>query len=783
MTALHVDLITIADAVQIVGPMRYAILDQARDVEAEGGNGEPLVRALADDLYNNLYVRPSKPGGPRGNVWLVQREFLTALSSANQSQGTWEPGWKVRELDGEHGIVVTRQEIDLWAAAADVRSRDGKLSTGDWCSVRVPKEYRYLVKGYYLVLGEGDVGRDEPGPRGDRQMRFYWHLTSETAAPLVGAATEILGPASVPFLLKLLRKPAAYARADAAVMYIGLRHFEKLGDAIARIYDRVAGGLRPEVPLLTMPLANGLALAEDPYPSSSFGQHRCRIIAQALWQSFARGENNRDVRLASLAAAWKNEGLDPAHPYLGPGTPLEAIRPLAETLRDRTTGCTSGGKAAGASRRSRPAPLTPLEAADAIGRQLCRTAYWDAQSRLCNWLGRSTLESTATGAIVPTTAALRPGLYAGSAGVALFLAQLYALNSDAIFRRTAVGAIACSIRQLRAKPSSTPTPLSLFVGHLGVVYAAHRVAALTGEAGLRGEVDFLLDGLSQYLEEPHPLDVIGGNAGAIPTLLALSRSTGGFRERELAIALGEQLCKTAIRREDVWTWDPEVASGPGTATAPLTGISHGASGIGAALLELHAQTGRPDFLEAGRGALAYEDSLFDPATGNWPDLRRRDEPESSNQLQTQARAWCHGAPGIALARLRALTLDPPRATAYRAMAQAALATTLEAIDENLPRPHHDASLCHGLAGLLEICLIAGSASGGLDDPACLAKAALISEVLIDRHGLSIDYPSGLISGAVNPTLMLGQSGTGYAFLRFHAPDRVPSILLCAGTGT
>jgi hypothetical protein len=796
MTAVHADLITIADSVQILGPRRYGILGQTRDVADEPGDPEPLVQALANDLYETLYIRPSKPGGPRGGIWLVQREFLSALSAANKGQGTWEPGWTIRGLEGQHGVALSRQELDLCASAADVRTSDGRLTSGGRCSVRVPKEYRYLVKGYYLALGDCEIERDEPGPPGERQMRFYWHLSSETAAPLIAAATEILSASSVPFVLKVLRKPVAYARADAGVMYIGLRHVTRLGDAIARIYRRVAQGLRPEVPLLTLRLADGLALAEDPYPSSSFGQHRCRLIAKALWEASARGDTDRALRLASLAAAWKDEGLDPEHPYLGPGTALEAIGPAVEVIREHATLLASSGKTAAADRRSRSARLTPLEAAVKIGLHLCRTAHWDAQGRLCNWMGRSTMESTATGAIVPTTAALRPGLYAGSAGVSLFLAQLYALEGDDVFRRTAAGAIACSIRQLREKPSSTPTPLSLFVGHLGVAYAAHRVAALTGESGLGGAVDFLLGGLASELDKPHPLDLIGGNAGAIPALLALSRSTGGTRERDLAIALGEQLCGTAMRREGTWSWDPEVASGPGTATAPLTGLSHGASGIGVALLELHAETGRLDFLEVGRGALTYEDSLFEPETGNWPDLRRRDDPPGRRGSPTppmsgpvastpltppsqggNARAWCHGAPGIALARLRAMTLDRPRAEAYRATARAAIATTLDAIDENLPRPNHDASLCHGLSGLLEISLIASSACGGLGDPEYTAKAVSTARVLIDRHAQAVDYPSGLISGAVNPSLMLGLAGTGYALLRLHAPDHVPSILL------
>jgi lantibiotic modifying enzyme len=414
-----------------------------------------------------------------------------------------------------------------------------------------------------------------------------------------------------------------------------------------------------------------------------------------------------------------------------------------------------------------------LDAALLIGQTLCRSAYWNREGRLCNWLGRSSHEVT-RGTFTPTTAALGPDLYRGSAGVALFLAQLHAMTGDADCRRTALGAIARSIRQTHRRPTDLVSPLSFFCGHLGVAWAACRVGALTGEAGLDEQVDALLDRLSAEIEAPHPLDVIGGNAGAMPALLAMSRTTGRSRDRELAIALGEELCRAAVRQDGAWTWDPEVASGPGTASVPLTGMSHGTAGIALALLELYAATQRHDFLEAAAEAFAYEDSLFNPALGNWPDLRGFNSPGQSPRPLSYAQTWCHGAPGIALARLRAFALDPVHAETHLAMARAAIDTTLGAIDKNLALPGHDASLCHGLAGLMEVALIAGRL---LDEPSCHERAVAVARVLTDRHAGPGDWPSGLASGGPNPSLMLGLAGIGYSFLRLHDPENVAPILL------
>ena len=557
-------------------------------------------------------------------------------------------------------------------------------------------------------------------------------------------------------------------------------HAVKLGDQLREIHESVASELRPETPLLTYRLADGLALAEAPPAASSYGQHRCRLIATALWRSFASGRHDREHRLQAISEVFQQKLLDPRYPYLASGSLLESISPAitAFSAPVRTGTQSSITTLARESRSSGGPSLCPLDAARRIGRHLCQTAYWDKTGQLCNWIGRSPLEATGSGAILPAAAALGPELYGGSAGIALFLAQLYALTGEDAFRRTALGATVRSLRQVLDRPDKLPAPLSLFAGRLGVAYAAHRVASLTGHAELHGQAEAALDGLELELDKPHVLDVIGGNAGAIPALLSLSRDGSATlesdRRRALAIALGEELCRKAVRSGTVWLWRPDELSGPGVASAPLTGMSHGASGIAVALLELHAATGLPHYIEAARGAFACEDTLFDAKAGNWPDMRASDDPGETPSSPTHCRTWCHGAPGIALARLRAATLDPEHAETHLAMARAAIRTTWLAIDEKLPHPGHDASLCHGLGGLLETLLVAGRQLG---DHKCLDRATAVARVLIDRHARFCNYPSGLISRSVNPSLMLGLAGTGYAFLRLHADCDVESVLL------
>src|SRR5262249_9701462 len=130
---------------------------------------------------------------------------------------------------------------------------------------------------------------------------------------------------------------------------------------------------------------------------------------------------------------------------------------------------------------------------------------------------------------------------------------------------------------------------------------------------------------------------------------------------------------------------------------PLTGFSHGAAGFASALLHLAGRSGESRFRTAALDALAYERSLFLAGAGNWRDLRRdvaTDQPGWERSACTSA--WCHGAPGIGLARLLSLPyLDD-------ASVRAEIATALETTQTHGFGGNH--SLCHGDLGNLELFL-------------------------------------------------------------------------------
>jgi lantibiotic modifying enzyme len=206
---------------------------------------------------------------------------------------------------------------------------------------------------------------------------------------------------------------------------------------------------------------------------------------------------------------------------------------------------------------------------------------------------------------------------------------------------------------------------------------------------------------------------------------------------------------------------------PQQVSAPLAGFAHGAAGAAWALLNLSAVTGQERFRSTALGAIAYERRLFSPEAGNWADLRPASaaagattEPEPSFMT-----AWCHGAPGIGLARLHSLRhLDDDE---IRREIGIALDTT---VASGLGGSH---CLCHGDLGNLELLLQAGRGDWGAEWKTVVDDAAASVLDDIERHG----YRCGSPSGVETPGLMTGLAGIGYGLLRVAQPESVPSVLV------
>ena len=403
--------------------------------------------------------------------------------------------------------------------------------------------------------------------------------------------------------------------------------------------------------------------------------------------------------------------------------------------------------------------LDYLETADAIGARLCRDAIWSGQR--CNWLGDSMEFVESRWQVTRRT--FGPELYNGTSGIALFLARLFACKPDPIFKKTAEGAFHCALSQLESFDPATS--FGFYAGLTGVAYALIESAEILGrESFAEKGTELLLRAHSSEPSRSQTWDVISGSAGVIPVLLKLHQQHGDHSLLGAAIRHADALLGGANRGTDGWSW--KTISEPGM--QDLTGFSHGAGGIAWSLLELHDKAPEHRFLNAAQEAIRYERRWYDFEQENWPDFRSRNE----SGRPVCAMAWCHGAPGIGLSRIRAWQLT--KDSQYRLEAEAALRTTSKSLTSAIASQGNYA-LCHGNCGNAELLI---EASHCLSDEASSKLVRNLADEARERFVVGRNpWPCGVLNGGETPNLMIGLAGIGYFYLRMHDQKKVPSILL------
>lgn len=342
-----------------------------------------------------------------------------------------------------------------------------------------------------------------------------------------------------------------------------------------------------------------------------------------------------------------------------------------------------------------------------------------------------------------------PSLYSGSSGIAIALARVaigqpLATRTEGIQRAwgclegLAELAERNSNDQLFRLVRDLPYGLS---GNGGILLAL----TLLQQGGISkaGNLAYqLIDQLRpERLLADEGVDMIGGVAGLIGPLLCSDHP----RAKGLAFVCGERLLALQL---EAGGWSM-INSRPA-----LTGFSHGAAGMAAALARLAQACGEPRFTQAAQRAVAYERSVYVAEQRNWPDFRTINEPTEFML------SWCHGAPGILLSRLvlQAAGLADDHTAAELAASRASTTTKLEHIAAQGSTAA--AHLCCGVFGLTSLLRLDAACSG-------LPLAPQVPEaerMLVHAAQESGDYGFFSVdSGSVNlPGLFTGKAGVALA---------------------
>lgn len=387
--------------------------------------------------------------------------------------------------------------------------------------------------------------------------------------------------------------------------------------------------------------------------------------------------------------------------------------------------------------------------------------------------------AVAAGAERPPVVAgrLDEGLLTGRAGIALALAACSRLPSaDPRWAGLARRAAAVAVRSELAEPTGR---LGWDAGALGIARAAWLVGSLTGDRAALADAERLGGAaVRQLLVDPRLVppwaDLLGGVAGVLAGVVCAPLRPGDEGLRGPAVRL------LVARLEELSVEDAAGARwSMATTTQPVAGLAHGASGIALALREaallLEAGASGPRLVgpddavvvaararRLADAALRWEQGLRDPASGGWPDLRS-DPP-------VPGLAWCHGAPGIGVCAALVAASEPgSRAAAH------AHSTYVRAVGASrLHRPgreRFDGTLCHGLAGVVELHLL-GSRAWASAAGEHLRLARAVADHLVGVAG-GPGWTCGVRDGRT-PNLLVGVAGVALTLARCHDPAVGPS---------
>jgi hypothetical protein len=259
-----------------------------------------VVRAPAD--YHSAQIRTISP-------------FLRAISDANAGSGSSSHGWRFLRNDGD-ALVLEKHGLHVWVNPTEVVANALTGDDGDYhIAVTMPKELFRLSPGFYMALGDRDLSDDVP----EAQVRFYWNLDAQAAAPLMNLVTTSLNQRHIPFRLKVVDSETGYSRTDAGVLYVYRDDQEVVVELVEEIYEQLTPCPKWRTPAFALALAPGLGFAENPLDlTESFGTARCDLLAEGILRAHERRAGNVSERLGVVESCFKEASITLDAPYLNP---------------------------------------------------------------------------------------------------------------------------------------------------------------------------------------------------------------------------------------------------------------------------------------------------------------------------------------------------------------------------------------------------------------------------------------------------------------------------------
>lgn len=326
----------IIKATAITSPLEFSFAGQATQCPADGGAPSqfttqptlPIVQYMLQCFYQYCYVQPFKDDLPPLETAQVtlNDQLSQQLSEANDTTDRWESGWQIAEILPTGQIRAEKHGRTRFMWAGEFLSNQGfgvQPQPGMQINAFFPKESATLQPGFFFTFGQTFMDSWEEM----NAMRFYWHIDENGAPGLLRGISSRLNRFRIPFRFKVLNNSLPFNRSDSAVLFLNRRYYRIAIELMAEVHEEVKDSVKPETPLFTKHMADGLGLAEDPMNGDSFGMSRCRILAEGLWTAFSRGLTGDKERYEQVEKQFDGYRISLDRPYLNPGAIDQYISP------------------------------------------------------------------------------------------------------------------------------------------------------------------------------------------------------------------------------------------------------------------------------------------------------------------------------------------------------------------------------------------------------------------------------------------------------------------------
>ena len=266
---------------------------------------------LADWLYLHWYSFPATAWDsapiPPGRTNLIP-----ALRASLAATGRWETGWVALQIMPNNACVAGRGKLTRIVASGDYANvaRPGvPVAPGDGLAVLDRFDWVDEPTGFW---GARSLEAEPPHPH----KRVYWSVGWDSVGTVLRRLVPVLDAAERPWSLKCPSQAAEFARVDSLVVYVAQADWPVFEPPIRALAPRLAAYLRDGVPPLTLPLARGVALADSPAQTQSFGQSRCVALADGVRKLIARTDIETSEAIALLKQCLHAHAIDPAKPWV-----------------------------------------------------------------------------------------------------------------------------------------------------------------------------------------------------------------------------------------------------------------------------------------------------------------------------------------------------------------------------------------------------------------------------------------------------------------------------------